>query len=88
MTTTQTPMPDQYARTAAAGMLHSLDHYGQTSPPVGDGRVSTPAWFANRLGRVALSRGDSLPGDSLTWWGERYAMYARTILAQLEELAS
>lgn len=73
---------DRYAKSAAEGMLHSLEHYGHTSPPVGDGRVSTPAWFANRLGKVMLARGDVLPGDAGEWWGARYAKYAEEVLGR------
>lgn len=73
-------MLDTYAETAARGMLASLDHYDHSSPAVGDGRVSTPAWFANRLGKVINARRDTLPGTPADWWGDRYAEYARDIL--------
>jgi hypothetical protein len=70
----------RYAQSAAEGMLTSLEHYGHTCPPAGDGRVSTPAWYANRLGKVLLTRGDVLPGSASDWWGDRWAAYAQQIL--------
>lgn len=72
---------DAYAESAARGMLASLVHYGYHNPPCGDGRMATPAWFANRLGKVLNARGDSLPGDPLEWWGTRWEKYANQILA-------
>lgn len=72
---------DNYARTAAEGMLASLAHYGDHNPACGDGRVATPAWYANRLGKVLTARGDALPGEPGEWWGYRWAAYARQILA-------
>lgn len=75
------PELDTYARTAAEGMLASLAHYGYHNPPVGDGRMGTPAWFANRLGKVLNARRDTLPGDKAEWWGTRWEKYAHQILA-------
>lgn len=69
-----------YVQSSALGMLTSLDHYGHTSPPVSDGRVATPAYYANRLGRVLHARGDVLPGDPTEWWGSRWGSYARQLL--------
>lgn len=74
-------MNDEYAKRAARGMLASLQHYGNSSPAVGDGRVSTPAYYANMLRKVLGSRGDSLPGEKTQWWGDRWRMYAEQILA-------
>lgn len=90
-TATRVPFqfPDSYVRSAAQGMLDSLDHYGHSCPPVGDGRVSTPAWFANRLGKILNSRpGDVLPGDGYWWWGDRFAAYAKVLLADLDATVS
>ena len=75
-------MTETYARTAAEGMLASLAHYGNHNPPVGDGRMGTPAWYANRLGKVLNSRGDALPGKATDWWGDRYRLYAEALLAR------
>lgn len=71
---------ETYAARAARRYLDSLEHYGNSSPAVGDGWVSTPAYFANMLGRVMYARGDSLPGAAGEWWGNRYAAYARELL--------
>lgn len=79
-TTTTTTAPDSYARKMAAGMLYSLEHYGWSCPAVGDGRVSTPAYYASKLGLVLSSRRDILPGTSVEWWGARFAAYARQLL--------
>lgn len=71
---------EAFALSAARGMLESLEHYGRTNPAVGDGRVSTPAWYASRLNKVMTARGDQLPGDGFWWWGDRYAAYATQLL--------
>ncbi len=77
-----------YVRSAAQGMLDSLVHYGYTSPPVGDGRMSTPAWYANRLGKVfnarymAGMREDM--GQPGMWWGTMWEAYARTLLSEMD----
>ena len=71
---------DSYAESAALGMLASLDHYGDCNPPTSDGQIATPAWYANRLGKVLNARGDQLPGDGYWWWGHRYAAYAHQLL--------
>jgi hypothetical protein len=74
------PFSDTYARTAAEGMLASLEHYGHRCPAVGDGEMATPAHYANRLGKVLNSRRDALPGKAADWWGDRWAAYARHLL--------
>ncbi len=70
----------EYARRMAERYLRSLEHYGDTSPPVGDGRVSTPAYYAGRLARAAYVLGFTMPGDASIWWGTRHRMLAVEIL--------
>ncbi|AXH46918.1 hypothetical protein I5G67_gp082 [Mycobacterium phage Aminay] len=73
---------DDYARRAAAGFIRSMDHYGNSSPACGDGRVSTPAYYANMLGKVLNAKGDRLPTSPRgEWWGWRWMAYAEQILA-------
>lgn len=71
---------DTYARRAAEGMLRSLAHYNHHSPPVGDGREATPAYYANMLSKVLHHRGDTLPGEAGEWWGTRWEKYARHLI--------
>ncbi|WP_260973267.1 hypothetical protein [Mycolicibacterium llatzerense] len=70
-----------YAHSAAQGMLRSLEYYQNSSPAVGDGTVSTPAYYANMLRKVLHYRGDALPGDAAQWWGDRWRLYAQQIIA-------
>jgi hypothetical protein len=81
-----TVLPDAYVDTAASGMIASMAHYGNRCPAVGDGRVSTPAWYANRLGKVLLDRGDQLPGSAADWWGTRWLAYAQQLAGQSDTL--
>ncbi len=76
------PAPiDNYARSAALGMLDSLDYYGNRNPAAASpGGPATPAWYSNRLGKVLNARGDQLPGTSADWWGFRWQAYARHLL--------
>jgi len=70
----------RYAQSAARKMLHSLEYYHDRSPAVGDGRVSTPAYYANMLRKVLHYRGDSLPGNTSQWWGDRWRLSANQII--------
>lgn len=71
---------ETYALRMATRYLHSLEHYGDTSPAVGDGRVSTPAYYASKLGNMAvLGMGMTLPGEASDWWGYRYKALALKI---------
>lgn len=69
-----------YANRAAQKYIHSMKHYNNSSPAVGDGRVGTPAYYANMLNNVAIARGDAPKGSG--WWGYVWLDYANSILAK------
>lgn len=70
-----------YIERMAVKYLESLEHYGETSPPVGDGRIATPAYYASKLGNAAVNaEGMTLPGGETDWWGTRYKMLAQQIV--------
>jgi hypothetical protein len=71
-----------YTRRMAEKFLASMEHYGDTSPPVGDGRMGTPAYYASKLGNAAVNAlGMTLPGEATDWWGFRYKCLAQNIVS-------
>jgi hypothetical protein len=80
-----------YALRAAKGMIHSMEYYGNSSPACGDGRVSTPAYYANMLGNALHMRGDSLDKAKMAtagrdvpdWCGWIWLAYAEQLIAEI-----
>lgn len=76
-----------YALRAAKGFVASMEHYGNSCPPVGDGRMSTPAWYANQLNNAVHASGDfagleaAKASAKSPWWGWMWLAYAELILA-------
>ena len=84
--TTTPPVTDFELRTARA-YIDSLQFYRFTSPPVSaPGGPATPAYYANRLGKILNARGDELPGRKTQWWGYRWAEYARHLIGLSDQL--
>ncbi|SHT53185.1 Uncharacterised protein [Mycobacteroides abscessus subsp. abscessus] len=85
MSTDQLSLQDKYALSAARGMVRSMEYYRNSSPAVGDGKVSTPAYYANMLHKVVHMRGDHdairPTSPERTWWGYVWLDYAHSILA-------
>ncbi|QJD50500.1 hypothetical protein SEA_CHRIS_98 [Mycobacterium phage Chris] len=69
-----------YAVTAARDYLASMDHYGDTYPPCGDGRVASPGYCENKLRKAFHMTGATeLPAGA--WRGARWRAFAEQILA-------
>ncbi|QJD50400.1 hypothetical protein I5H01_gp007 [Mycobacterium phage MarkPhew] len=69
-----------YAASAARDYLASMDHYGDTYVPVGDGRVSSPGYCENKLRKAFHMIGaTSLPAGA--WRGAQWRAFAEQILA-------
>lgn len=85
-TPVQFEFPKSYIRKAAEGMIASMAHYGNSYPAVGDGRMSSPTWYVNMLGKVLHTRADVLPEvPGVEWHGARWLAYAEYLLEEISE---
>lgn len=79
-----------YAVRAAAGYLHSMEHYGQVNVSRGDGRVTTPTYRRNQLIDAVHMLGDhaGLAAAKATAIAERgsafwlWTVYAEQLIAR------